>query len=112
MFGKFKKLLSKNNKNKDLLYDNKQNDESIKGDLSIDSKGLNFIDDKKNKVSLLTRREYDVYLLLLDGFSLKECAEKLSIKYSTANTHMTGVYRKLTVNTRAELIINYRDIKL
>lgn len=62
-------------------------------------------------VSLLTPREYDLYLLLLEGFSLKECAEKLSVKYSTANTHMTAVYKKLKVNTRAELIIKYRNIK-
>ena len=61
---------------------------------------------------LLTSREYELYLLLLDGFTLKECAEKLSIKYSTANTHMTAVYKKLNINSRAELIINYRDIKI
>jgi DNA-binding CsgD family transcriptional regulator len=64
----------------------------------------------QNQVALLTPREYDLYLLLLEGFTLKECAEQLSIKYSTANTHMTGIYKKLGVNSRAELIINYRAI--
>lgn len=64
--------------------------------------------DKKKRVDQLTARENDLFLLLLEGFTLKECAKKLMIKYSTANTHMTGVYKKLGVKTRAELIINYR----
>ena len=66
---------------------------------------------KKDRVFSLTAREKDIYLLLLEGYTLKEVAQELGIKYSTANTHMTGIYRKLGVNTRAELIINYRDIR-
>jgi DNA-binding CsgD family transcriptional regulator len=66
--------------------------------------------DKQELVLLLTPREYQLYLLLLQGFTLKESAQQLSVKYSTANTHMNGIYRKLCVNSRAELIINYRDI--
>lgn len=111
MLEKFRKLLSPMNKNKELLNENKPCDEIITNRLAINSKSLNYNDEKEKKVLSLTPREHDVYHLLLDGFSLKECAEKLSIKYSTANTHMTGVYRKLGINTRAELIINYRDIK-
>ena len=65
---------------------------------------------KQSKVAKLTPREHDLFLLLLEGFTLKESARQLSIKYSTANTHMTGIYKKLGVNTRAELIINYRMI--
>ena len=65
---------------------------------------------KQSKVAKLTPREHDLFLLLLEGFTLKESARQLSIKYSTANTHMTGIYKKLGVNTRAELIINYRLI--
>lgn len=60
------------------------------------------------QVALLTPREHDLFLLLLEGYTLKEAAENLSIKYSTANTHMTGIYKKLKINTRAALIINYR----
>ncbi len=63
---------------------------------------------KQSKVANLTPREHDLFLLLLEGYTLKESAQQLSIKYSTANTHMTGIYKKLGVNTRAELIINYR----
>lgn len=70
-------------------------------------------DDEENKqkrVALLTPREHDVFLLLLEGFTLKESAKQLSIKYSTANTHMSSIYKKLGVNSRAELIIDYRCI--
>jgi DNA-binding CsgD family transcriptional regulator len=59
------------------------------------------------RIMSLTPREHDLFLLLLEGFTLKESAKQLSVKYSTANTHMTSIYKKLNVNSRAELIINY-----
>ncbi len=66
-------------------------------------------EEKRKRVSELTPREHELLCLLLEGFTLKESAEQLSIKYSTANTHMTGIYRKLCVKPRAELIIKYRN---
>lgn len=66
-------------------------------------------DEPSGRLGLLTPRERDLFLLLLEGYTLKESAEQLSVKYSTANTHMTGIYKKLNVNSRAELIIRYRD---
>lgn len=66
--------------------------------------------EKRKRVSQLTPREYELYRLLLEGLTLKESAKQLSVKYSTANTHMTGIYRKLGVRSRAQLIINYRSI--
>jgi DNA-binding CsgD family transcriptional regulator len=65
--------------------------------------------EKRKLISLLTPRETDLYYLLLEGYTLKESAKVLSVKYSTANTHMTAIYKKLRVNSRAELIIKYRD---
>ncbi len=65
---------------------------------------------KQRQIALLTPREQELFLLLLEGYTLKESAQKLSIKYSTANTHMTSIYKKLGVNSRAELIINYRKM--
>jgi DNA-binding CsgD family transcriptional regulator len=66
-------------------------------------------EDKRKLISLLTPRETDLYYLLLEGYTLKEAAKVLSVKYSTANTHMTAIYKKLRVNSRAELIIKYRE---
>jgi len=66
-------------------------------------------EEKEARVAGLTERETDTFLLLVEGFTLNEISEHLGIKYSTANTHMSGIYKKLGVNSRAELIINYRD---
>lgn len=66
----------------------------------------------EDKQSLgLTSREMDVFRLLLEGYTLQETADKLGVKYSTANTHMTAIYKKLGVTSRAELIIRYRDFE-
>lgn len=89
-----------------MLKTENNNDFSRHNDLENGCEGCS----QQNQVTLLTPREYDLYLLLLEGFTLKECAKQLSIKYSTANTHMTSIYKKLGVNSRAELIINYRSI--
>ncbi len=91
---------------KDMFRPNerKSNDRDPSGQVTIEQNG------KQSKVARLTPREHDLFLLLLEGYTLKESAQQLSIKYSTANTHMTGIYKKLGVNTRAELIINYRVI--
>lgn len=64
---------------------------------------------KRERVKSLTPREMDVFLLLLEGFTLNETAIQLGIKYSTVNTNMTAVYRKLCVNSRPELIIHYKE---
>lgn len=61
------------------------------------------------RLAMLTPRERDLFLILLEGYTLKQAAQQLSVKYSTANTHVTGIYKKLNVNSRAELIIRYRD---
>jgi len=67
-------------------------------------------EEKTELTQSLTPRERDTYLLLLGGYTLKETAKQLGIVYSTVNTYQTSIYRKLHVNSRAELIINYRDI--
>ena len=59
----------------------------------------------------LTPREMDVFRLLLEGYTLQETADQLGVKYSTVNTHMTAIYKKLSINSRAELIIRYRDFE-
>ena len=65
--------------------------------------------ERDTKLASLTKRERELLLLLLEGCTLKEAAGALSVQYSTANTHMTSLYKKLGVNSRPELIIQYRD---
>lgn len=106
------------NKLKNILYpdgrmeNSKDSSEQYDVDSSKDApdyeKQMNFMkNDRLRQIALLTPREHELYLLLMEGYTLKECAEQMSIKYSTANTHMTGIYKKLGVNSRAKLIINY-----
>lgn len=66
--------------------------------------------DRHERLLALTRRERELLLLLLDGCTLKEAAGALSVQYSTANTHMTSLYKKLGVTSRPELIIRYREL--
>lgn len=74
-------------------------------------KKLNLSPSEKLKlVESLTPREKETFYILLGGYSLKEAAKKLDIRYSTANTYQTAIYKKLNVNSRAELIINFRDM--
>lgn len=68
------------------------------------------LQEKKEKVSSLSPRERETYLLLLQGFTLQYCAEQMGIKYPTVNTYVNAIYKKLDVNSRAQLIIQYRDI--
>lgn len=67
--------------------------------------------DKSQLVAQLTPREREAYLLLLDGFTLRYCAEQMGVKYPTVNTYQTAIYKKLGVRSRAELIIQYRDMR-
>ena len=65
---------------------------------------------KREKIALLTPRERELLSLLLEGLTLQQSADRMSVRYPTANTHITSIYRKLEVSSRAELIIKYRDM--
>ena len=113
-FDRFKKETKHKNENEN----NSLQNECVKSDYTDNQRISGLIkqfplsEEEKDKcVSSLTSREKDIYLLLIEGFTLKEVAKRSGIKYSTVNTHMTQIYKKLKVNTRAELIINYRNIR-
>jgi DNA-binding NarL/FixJ family response regulator len=53
-------------------------------------------------VGLLSRRELEVLRLLTEGLSNREIAERLFISPKTAEHHVSRVYAKLGVSTRAE----------
>ena len=67
--------------------------------------------DQQNRLDRLTACEREVFQLLLQGCTMKEAAVRLNIGYCTVNTHMTNIYRKLNVNTRAQLILRYQSVK-
>ncbi len=51
----------------------------------------------------LTRREKEVCDLLLEGRTLRQISADIGIGFSTVNTHYKNLYRKLGINSRAEL---------
>lgn len=54
--------------------------------------------------TLLTKREYQVFLLLGQGLSVKQISGRLEISISSTNTYRTRVLTKMAMDTNAELI--------
>lgn len=53
----------------------------------------------------LSFREKQVVLLLLRGLTLRQVAPELGITFSTVSTYSKTIYRKLGINSRAELFL-------
>ncbi|UCE00489.1 MAG: response regulator transcription factor [Chloroflexota bacterium] len=53
----------------------------------------------------LTDRELEVLVLLADGLTNQQTAQKLSISLSTLKYHMANIYEKLGVQTRSEALV-------
>ena len=53
----------------------------------------------------LTDRELEVLVLLAEGLTNQQSAEKLSISQSTLKFHMTNIFQKLGVQTRSEALV-------
>ncbi|GHU62260.1 hypothetical protein AGMMS49983_03400 [Clostridia bacterium] len=58
----------------------------------------------------LTAREKQVFTLLMTGLAKKQVAAELKISNATANFHANNLYRKLNVQSRAELFAKYHTI--
>ena len=57
----------------------------------------------------LSRREVEVCRLLLQGFTMRQISGILSLAYPTVNTYCTSIYRKVGINSRAELRQVFRE---
>ena len=62
-------------------------------------------DAESRKPERLTRRESDVLDLLAQGHSNPVIAERLNVSSATVQYHLTSIYSKLGVSSRAEAII-------
>ena len=58
-------------------------------------------------LSLLTLREREVFDLLLRTRKVKDASTELGIKYPTLRSHCKSIYKKLKVNSHAELVHRY-----
>ncbi len=62
---------------------------------------------ESDKLDGLTRRERQVFALLLEGRKQREIAELLSVRPTTISFHTQSLYRKLGIHDRAQLFIQY-----
>ena len=54
---------------------------------------------------ILTKREKEIFSLLIMNHSTKEIAKKLSISEKTVRNHISNVMQKLGVNGRASAVV-------
>lgn len=59
---------------------------------------------EKKPASNLTTREQDIVNGLVDGLSYKLIADRYSISIDTVRAHIRNIYKKLHVNSKAEVI--------
>lgn len=62
-------------------------------------------------VITLTPRERKVFHMLLKGMKAKEIASEASISIWGANYFIKQIYRKLNVNSKTQLILEYFDCR-
>ncbi|HWK06882.1 MAG TPA: response regulator transcription factor [Puia sp.] len=70
--------------------------------------GLPVSPDKTN-LQQLTAREKEVSLLLIEGNTYKQVAYHLHISTDTVRQHIKNIYRKLQINSRVQLIREFRN---
>jgi two-component system, NarL family, nitrate/nitrite response regulator NarL len=61
--------------------------------------------DKVPEYDRLTPRESEVLTFLSKGFTIKEIANLMGIKWFTVNDHIKSIYKKLNVSSRAEAAV-------
>lgn len=75
--------------------------------------GVGIPNPEYEKIKALTKREYEVLLLIAEGLNNRQIAEKLFISEKTVKNHVSNIFKKLELNDRVQAaIFAYRnDIK-
>ena len=69
-------------------------------------KGPDIEKDKElEKIELLTKREYEVLLLIAEGLNNKDIGTRLYISEKTVKNHVSNILKKLEVNDRVQAAI-------
>jgi two-component system invasion response regulator UvrY len=55
-------------------------------------------------IGILSKREFEVFCKLADGYTILEIADQLSISPKTAGVHQTNIMNKLQLRNAAELV--------
>ena len=64
---------------------------------------------KKPKMPNLTDREHEIVQGILDGFTYLQIAEKYFITIDTVRSHIKNIYKKLSINSKAQLFKLFRN---
>jgi DNA-binding NarL/FixJ family response regulator len=81
----------------------------------IARKVINFFNTNRktdNEANKLTEKEKEIVACYVDGLTYKEIAEKLGNSAETIKYHTKNIYRKLHINSKAELIKKSLSSKL
>lgn len=65
---------------------------------------------KKTDASILTKREYEILVLVAQGLSNKEISQQLNLSRYTVESHIKHIYRKLAVCNRTKAIDTARSM--
>jgi DNA-binding NarL/FixJ family response regulator len=60
---------------------------------------------ESEKIKLLSPREFDVFCLLANGYTVRKASEKLCLSYKTVCNHGTAIKEKMGVETLTELAL-------
>lgn len=89
-----------------MLYSGEWIDDAYREDVTQGSRL-----EAKLKDYRLTPSEAEVCSLLLEGYTLRQISGMQAKAYATINTYCTSIYRKLNINSRAELLLLLQEYK-
>jgi LuxR family maltose regulon positive regulatory protein len=70
------------------------------------------LEEELSRKDLLTDQERRILLLITDGLSNKEIADRLNITFQTVKSHIKNVYRKLSVNNRVQALQRAKELRI
>lgn len=70
----------------------------------VAKKVMNYFAPKKQYKTVLTAKEKQVVLCIVDGLTYKEVASRLGISVNTVCTHVKKIFKKLHINTRSQIV--------
>ena len=63
-----------------------------------------------HKIDLLSKREYEILVLIASGYNNKEIGQELYISEKTVKNHITNLFKKIEVDDRVQAVIfSYRN---
>jgi DNA-binding NarL/FixJ family response regulator len=65
----------------------------------------------QDEAARLTIREEQILLLISEGFTNKQIADKLELCFDTVGSHLKRIYNRLHVNSRTEAVVRYMATK-